>query len=232
MEHHPFTWFGSMGLPESAVTAVFVGALLVVFALLIRGKLAATEAALAPDDGITARNVGEAVVELVHGLAEGMIEHHAARYVPLLCTFFVFVLTANLLGLVPGFAPPTGDFNITFALGMVSFVAYMGYGFKEHGAAFLKHFTGPVIFVAPLMILIEIFSNAFRPVSLGIRLYANMFADHMVIEIFTDLTKVVVPVSFYLLGAFVCVVQAIVFTTLTAIYIALAVAHEHGSAPE
>ena len=71
------------------------------------------------------------------------------------------------------------------------------------------------------MLVVEIFSHAFRPVSLGIRLFANMFADHQVIEIFTDLTKVVVPVIFYLLGAFVCVVQAFVFTMLSAIYIAL-----------
>jgi len=81
--------------------------------------------------------------------------------------------------------------------------------------------------LAPLMLLVEIFSHAFRPISLGIRLFANMFADHQVVNIFTDLTKVGVPVIFYLLGTFVSVVQAFVFTMLTAIYIALAISHDH-----
>ena len=79
----------------------------------------------------------------------------------------------------------------------------------------------------PLMFVVEIFSHLFRPVSLGIRLFANMFADHQVVEIFTGLTKFGIPVVFYVLGAFVAVVQAFVFTMLSAIYIALAVSHEH-----
>jgi len=72
-----------------------------------------------------------------------------------------------------------------------------------------------------------VFSHAFRPLSLGIRLFGNMFADHLVLGIFTDLTKVLIPVAFFVLGAFVCLVQAFVFTILSTIYIASAVAHEH-----
>jgi F-type H+-transporting ATPase subunit a len=77
------------------------------------------------------------------------------------------------------------------------------------------------------MLLVEIFSHAFRPISLGIRLFANMAADHQVVAIFTQLTYAVIPVIFYALGAFVSVVQAFVFTMLTAIYIALAISHDH-----
>jgi F-type H+-transporting ATPase subunit a len=133
---------------------------------------------------------------------------------------------ANVLGLVPGFAPPTSSFNITFALGCVAFGAYHAYGVKAQGFGnYLKHFLGPVLFIAPLMLVIEIFSHAFRPVSLGVRLYANMFADHTVIEIFTGLTYAVIPVAFYGLGFFVCLVQSFVFTMLSAIYISGAVAH-------
>jgi F-type H+-transporting ATPase subunit a len=91
----------------------------------------------------------------------------------------------------------------------------------------VKQFLGSVVFLMPLMLVVELFSHLFRPVSLGIRLFANMFADHQVVEIFTDLTYFVVPVVFYALGAFVAVVQAFVFTMLSAIYIALAVSHEH-----
>jgi len=83
------------------------------------------------------------------------------------------------------------------------------------------------VWLYPLMFVVEIFSHLFRPVSLGIRLFANLFADHQVVEIFTNLTKIGVPVIFYVLGAFVSIVQAFVFTMLSAIYIALAVSHDH-----
>jgi F-type H+-transporting ATPase subunit a len=195
----------------------------------IRGQLADTEAALMPDDGVTGRNVAEAFVEAIVSIAQAAIPEHAERFVPLLATFFVTILLSNLLGLVPGFAPPTSSFNITFALGLVSFGAYHAYGIKAQGVgAYFRHFLGPVLFIAPLMLIIEIFSHAFRPVSLGVRLYANMFADHTVIEIFTGLTKLFIPILFYGLGFFVCLVQSFVFTMLSAIYISGAVSHGHG----
>jgi F-type H+-transporting ATPase subunit a len=191
------------------------------------------EAAIVPDEGMTARSVAEWFVEAITGIAKSAIPEDAERYVPLLATFFAFILLGNLLGLVPGFAPPTSTFNITFALGCVSFGAYHAYGVKAQGLGnYLKHFMGPVLFIAPLMVVIEVFSHAFRPVSLGVRLYANMFADHTVIEIFTDLTRAVIPVAFYGLGFFVCIVQSFVFTMLSAIYIAGAVSHGHGGHEE
>lgn len=224
---HGFTWFGALGLPDVIATSVFVALLLVAFAFAVRGRFAAAGTSVEPEDGVTIRNVAETFVEAMHGLAEGVIGHGAERYVPLLATFFIFILVANLLGLVPGFSPPTSDFNITFGLGLVSFVAYNYYGARAHGAGYVKQFLGPMLLLAPLMLLVEIFSHAFRPISLGIRLFANMFADHKVVEIFTDLTRVAVPVIFYMLGTFVSVVQAFVFTMLTAIYIALAISHDH-----
>jgi len=227
MEHEPFTWFGAIGLPEKIATSGLVAALLVLFAILVRRQLADTEAAIMPEDGITRRNLAEAFVEGISGLAEGVIGHGAERYVPLLGTFFIFILVCNLIGLVPGFSPPTSDFNITLGLGVVSFLAYHVYGTREHGMKYVKQFLGSVVFLMPLMLVVELFSHMFRPVSLGIRLFANMFADHQVVEIFTGLTKLGVPVVFYVLGAFVAVVQAFVFTMLSAIYIALAVSHEH-----
>jgi F-type H+-transporting ATPase subunit a len=229
MEHHTFTWVGALGLPLPApiVTAMFVAALLILFATVVRGRLAATERVLVPDDGVTGRNLAEVFVEGIAGLAEGVIGHGSERYVPLLATFFIFILVCNLIGLVPGFSPPTSDFAITFGLGLVAFAAYHVAGTREHGFKYIKQFLGSVAFLMPLMLVVELFSHAFRPVSLGIRLFANMFADHQVVEIFTNLTKAVIPVVFYVLGAFVGVVQAFVFTMLTAIYIALAVSHDH-----
>src|SRR5262249_21985608 len=197
------------------------------FAAYVHGKLAATDRALVPEEGVTARNVAEAFVEAIVGMAEGVIGHGAERYVPLLASFFIFILISNLFGLIPGFTPPTSDFSVTVALGIVSFLAYHVSGSREHGPRYVKQFLGPVVFLAPLMLIVEIFSHAFRPISLGIRLFANMMADHEVVSIFTKLTFFGVPVLFYFLGAFVCVVQAFVFTMLSAIYIALAVSHDH-----
>jgi len=229
---HSFTWLSLLNLPgewPNIVASGLIAVALLAFASTIRGRLADTEAALMPEDGVTGRNVAEAFVEAIISIAQSAIPEHPERYVPLLATFFVTILLSNLLGLVPGFAPPTSSFNITFALGLVSFGAYHAYGVKAQGlGAYLKHFLGPVLFIAPLMLIIEIFSHGFRPVSLGVRLYANMFADHTVIEIFTGLTKLVVPVAFYGLGFFVCIVQSFVFTMLSAIYISGAVSHGHG----
>ena len=225
---HGYTWLHDLPIPEHIATAILVALLMVLFALRVRPKLANTEAALQPEDGMTARNVAEIAVEFVSGLAEGVIGHHAERCVPLLAAFFIFILVSNLIGLVPGFVPPTSNFNTTLGLGIVSFLAYNAYGMREHGVGgHLKHLLGPVIWIAPLMLVVELFSHAFRPISLGIRLFANMFADHEVVSIFTSLTKVVIPVLFYVLGAFVAVVQAFVFTMLSAIYISLSMAHDH-----
>lgn len=232
MEHHPFTWLSTLahleGAWEHVGASCIVVALLLFFALRVRAGLADTEAAIVPEEGMTARNVAEWFVEAITGIARSAIPEHAEQYVPLLATFFAFILVAGVLGLVPGFAPPTSTFNVTFALGCVSFGAYHAYGVKTQGLFnYLKHFLGPVLFIAPLMLVIELFSHAFRPVSLGVRLYANMFADHQVIEIFTDLTKALIPVIFYGLGFFVCIVQSFVFTMLSAIYISGAVSHGH-----
>jgi F-type H+-transporting ATPase subunit a len=226
---HGFTWLGGLaaiGLPDEIATSLLVATLLVGFAVVARGRLASASA-VEPEEGVSVRNIAEMFVEAMQGLAEGVIGHGSEKYVPLLATFFIFILISNLLGLVPGFSPPTSNFNITFALGLVSFAAYNFYGVRAHGAGYVKQFLGPMLLLAPLMLLVEIFSHAFRPISLGIRLFANMFADHKVVEMFTNLTKVGVPVVFYLLGTFVSVVQAFVFTMLTAIYIALAISHDH-----
>lgn len=229
---HPFTWLSTLpfvrdhSVPEHSVAAIIITLLLLAFGLMMGSKLSNVDQAMNPEDGVTGRNLGEQFVEMISGIAEGVIGHHYERYVPLLATFFIFILLSNLLGLIPGFSPPTSNVNTTFALGIVSFLAYNYYGLKEGGLKYLKHFMGPMLVLAPLMVLIELMSHSFRPLSLGIRLFANMFADHELITIFTGLTKIGVPVLFYFLGLLVCVVQAFVFTMLTAVYISLAVSHE------
>ena len=227
MQEHAFTWFSLLPQPDHLEGGVLVALLVLGFGAVVGWRIRRTEAAIEPEDGVTARNLGEAFVEAMSGLAEGVIGPGSARYVPLLAAFFAYIIVANMVGLVPGLSPPTAEFNMTLGLGVVSFVAYNVYGVREHGLKYVRQFTGPILVLAPLMFCIEVFSHLFRPISLGIRLFANLFADHQVVEIFTQLTYPPIPVAFLFLGAFVGVVQAFVFTMLSAVYISLAVSHEH-----
>jgi F-type H+-transporting ATPase subunit a len=228
---HGFSWVtqipGLMLLEPHTSTALLVMVLVLLFAVRARQQLAAASDVAVPAKGFSARNVAEVLVEFITNLSESVIGHDGPKYVPLFASFFVFILVANLIGLIPGFSPPTDNFNVTLALGVVSFVAYNTYGVQAHGLAYLKQFVGPLLALAPLMIIVELFSHVFRPASLAMRLYGNMFADHLLLGIFTDLTKLLIPVIFYLLGTFVSFLQALVFTLLSMVYVALAISHDH-----
>lgn len=228
---HGFSWVGVIPglaeIPGHLTIALLVMIGLTIFGLRVRAQIAASADTTLPESGFSARNVAEVVTEMITGLAEGILGHDAPKYVPLFGSLFLFILAANLIGLLPGFTPPTDNFNITFALGAVSFAAYNYYGVRAHGLAYLKQFMGPLLILSPLMIVVEGLSHMFRPASLAIRLYGNMFADHLLLGIFTDLTKVGVPVVFYVLGTFVSLVQALVFTLLTMVYVGLAISHDH-----
>ncbi|MBM4269852.1 MAG: F0F1 ATP synthase subunit A [Deltaproteobacteria bacterium] len=227
---HPVTWTGLLGIPfawHSVATGVFVMLVLLVLAARARSALQA-DSAIIPDASLSPRNIYELLVESITGMAESVIGPGSGVYVPLLATFFVFILVSNLLGLVPGFSPPTSDFDITFALGIVSFLFFNYYGLKTQGMNYLKHFAGPVLWLAPLIFTLEIIGVFVRPFSLGLRLFGNMFGDHLVLEIFTGLTKVGIPVVFYFLGTLVSIIQAFVFMLLSTIYIALSVPHGDG----
>ena len=228
---HGFSWVqqipGLNALEPHTATALLVMVGLLIFAMRARQQLASAGNQVVPDEGFSARNIGEVVTEFITNLSESVIGHDGPKYVPLFGSLFIFILGSNLMGLLPGFTPPTDNFNVTLALGVVAFVAYNYYGLQAHGVAYLKQFMGPLLLLAPLMIVVELFSHLFRPASLAIRLYGNMFADHLLLGIFTDLTKVLIPVIFYLLGTFVSLVQALVFTLLTMVYVGLAISHDH-----
>ena len=140
---------------------------------------------------------------------------------------FLFIFISNLLGVFPGFYPASQNLNSTLACSLVIFVAYNYLGFKEHGVGYLKQFMGPVIYLAPLMIFIEVVSHLVRPASLSLRLFWNMFGDHLVLQIFSNLTPYIVPAIFIGLGVFVSFLQAFIFTILSSIYISLSTSHDH-----
>jgi F-type H+-transporting ATPase subunit a len=219
---------GGGRVPEVLVGTWIVMALLLIFGWMARDALAVATDPTTPDEGVTLRAVAEVLVEWIDGFVAGVMETHGYRdLVPFLGSLFLFILAADLFGLIPGMEPPTGYSDLTFALGTISFAFYIYQGLKANGVHYLRSFLGPLLLLAPLMLPIELADNLFRPFSLGVRLYANMFADHQVLSIFTGLTKVVVPLAFYTLGGIVCVIQALIFMVLTMSYIKLAQSHEH-----
>lgn len=167
-------------------------------------------------------------------IEQGFIPYHDSimgknnrRYLPLSASIFTFIFIANLIGLIPGMPAITTTVWVNVGMAIVVFLAFNIYGIRENGIlGYLKHFCGPVVILAPLVFCIEILSILIRVLTLNLRLYWNITADHVVLGIFTDLTKAVVPVVFYFLGTFVCFMQAFIFTTLTMVYILLAVQHE------
>lgn len=215
-------------IPPVLLGTWIVMAILLLFGFAARAALAGAADPMLPDQGITLRSIAEALADAIDGMVSYFLGGHETRkFVPFFGTLFVFILAANLFGLIPGMEPPTSDSDLTFALGTICFGYYLVQGFKAHGIGYLKHFLGPMLILTPLMLPIEIADNLARPFSLGIRLFANMFADHQVMQLFTGLTYLIVPLAFYALGLLVCVVQAAVFVLLAITYVRLAAAEHH-----
>jgi F-type H+-transporting ATPase subunit a len=194
---------------------------------------------LLPHDRLTLRNFVELLVGAAYGMMSDMMGAKAARhFLPLIGTCAFFILFSNAVGLIPGFSPATDNFNTTLACGVIIFLTTHFYGLKVNGWNHIKHFFGPIISIwaLPLMLLmfvIETISHLVRPLSLAIRLMANMTADHLVLSIFCGLLPaslffVPIPLPMYLLGTIVVIVQTLVFCLLSTVYIAMAIEHaEH-----
>ncbi len=188
-----------------------------------------------PDAGVLpARRVGpllffEVIVGAVWGLMCGMMDEKVARrHFPLIATLAVFIFVMNVLSLFPTGAPPTDNLNTNIGMSLTVFFAYNWAGIRAHGPiAYFKHFAGPVIYLAPLMVVIEIVSHLVRPVSLALRLMGNMTGDHKVLEIFLGFEIPLLPLPLMVLGLLVCVVQTLVFVLLSTVYLSMATAHEH-----
>lgn len=213
-------------LSHVLVTMVVLG-FVIYGALRFKGGLASADGGLVPPRRMNIRNFFEVMAESVYGMVEGaMGTHNAARFFPLIGTLWLFVLFGNVIGLVPGFVSPNDTIKTNLALAGSVFVLTHVYGVKEHGLAYFKHFLGPSPALAPLMLPIELVSHIARPISLTLRLMGNMVADHKVVFSFFMLVPILVPIPFLLLGLLVCLVQAIVFCTLSMVYLSMAVEHE------
>jgi len=228
---HSTTWIslipGVNRLPEHVATSLVVLVLLALAGQAVKRAIQRSTNPLVPDSRLSIRNICEIIIESALGILKGILGDQAVTHLPLVGTLFFFILTCNLLGVLPGFLPPTSNINTNAAMALIVFIAYNYYGFREHGASYLKQFAGPIAWLAPLMFVIELFSHAFRPFSLSVRLFGNIFGDHVVLSIFSDLVPALVPVAFLILGMAVALIQAFIFSILSSVYIALAISHEH-----
>ena len=169
----------------------------------------------------------ELVYDFIRSSAEDQIGHDGPKYVAFCGTLFVFILFMNVIGLIPGFETPTMTPSVTAGCAVAAFLYYNVVGVLALGPlGYAAHFAGPVWWLAPLMIPVEIASHLARPLSLTIRLFANMFAGEKVTVVFMGLVSLGVPVAFMGLHLFVCLLQAYVFMILTMVYVGGAVAHE------
>jgi F-type H+-transporting ATPase subunit a len=227
--------------PHNAIpwyTVMFVIACILSVALIriFKGKLA-------HDEPGHRQQTLELSVLAIRDMLEDVVGPHGLKYFPVVMTFAVLILVSNLMGFFPLFVTPTSATSVTFALGLTSFLYYNYIGISENGLfGHLKHFAGPIWWIAPLIFPIELISNLIRPFSLGIRLFGNMFADEKVMDtvahLFPPWTSFGVPVLLMPLSLFVAFIQTFVFVLLSQLYLS-EVSHpphdahaEHGHAED
>jgi F-type H+-transporting ATPase subunit a len=170
----------------------------------------------------------EAIYNFLRSESEEHVGHDGPKYLGLFGTLFIFILFANLLGIIPGLESPTMFPEVPAGLALVAFAYYNVMGIREQGVGkYVAHFAGPMPILAPLMIPIELVSHLARPLSLTIRLFANMYAGEQVTLVFLNLTFILAPAVFMGLHVFVSFLQAYIFSLMTMMYVAGAVAHEH-----
>jgi F-type H+-transporting ATPase subunit a len=220
-----------VGAAEAAQTAVKVNQALALELLVVGGLIAffaIVRLSLSVDKPNPAQQVAELIHDGIGDLADQIIGHGAEHYQAFVTCIFLFVLLNNLIGLIPGVPAPTTSPWVPLGLAVPVFIYYNYQGFRAQGLiGYLKHFCGPIWWMAWLLLPIELVSHLARMLSLTIRLYANMFASDMVTLGFFSLIPVGIPSIFLGLHVFVSLIQAFVFMLLTMIYLSLAVAHEH-----
>lgn len=207
-------------IPEHVAMTWLIIAIIIILSVLVSRNLKPVPGPL--------QNIFEAMVGGLIGMLESMIGHKGRKYLPLIGGLAFFILFSNLLGIIPGMKSPTANPNTTVALAITVFILYHVFGVIEQGFfTYLKHFTGPVWWLAPLMVIVEFFGHLARPLSLSIRLFGNIFGEDMVIAILFFLIPFLVPLPMFFLGIFTSVVQTFVFIMLSTLYIAGAVESGH-----
>jgi len=211
--------------PEAPITnfvamETLVVLLIIAFFVLVRMSLSAEKPSVV-------QHLLETVREFVVAQSHEVIGHHTEPYIAFLMTLTFFILIANLIGLIPGFESPTSNPAVPLGLALCAWLYYHVQGVRKNGLAYFKHFLGPVWWLSPLMLPIEIISHMARAMSLTIRLFANIYAGDLVTMVFFSLVPIGLPVLFLGLHLGVSFLQTYIFVLLTMVYLAGAVAEEH-----
>jgi F-type H+-transporting ATPase subunit a len=241
---HNATFFGKslFGEPvtghslEPLVASFLVMVLIAVLAVAVRPQVVDYDKSVVPDAKLTVRTFLEVFVSFWYGTMKDMMgPKRAKRYFPLVGSLAFFILFANMLGLIPGFMPPTSNWNVTMGCAVIVFVMFNYYGIKENGLGYVKHLFGPYIGwwglpINLLLFVIETVSILIRPLTLSIRLMLNMAVDHLLVTLTLGMVAMFLPVPVLVLSTLVVIVQVMVFCLLTSIYIALATEHDEHDA--
>lgn len=232
-----FTW-GSLatpvtrGLESIHVDAevgfdVLVTSGLLIFIAYLAGKKYRASEMVEPSGKLDFTTFWEIVVGGIYNFTKSIIHDAAKPMFFLIGSVALFILTNNLIGTIPGFNPPTDQFNVTIVLALIVFVTINIVGLRNHGLGYVKHFLGPVWWLSPLIFPIELISHFVKPLSLSLRLFGNITGDHKVGGVFFGLVPLLIPLPFLGMGVFVAFVQTFVFTLLTLIYIKASMDHAH-----
>jgi F-type H+-transporting ATPase subunit a len=211
--------------PDAPITNSFAMELLVFFVLL--AYFIAVRATLSVERPAPVQHLAETLHNFVSVQSESIIGHGFERFLSFITVLGMFILLCNLIGLIPGLESPTADATVPLGCALLTFLYYHYQGVRKNGFGYVKQFLGPVWWLAPLMLVIEIISHLARVLSLTVRLYANMFAGDMVTLAFFSLIPIGVPLLFLFLHVGVSLLQAFVFMALAMSYLSLAVATEH-----
>ncbi len=227
-------WIG-LPVPHGPIGATFLEKLcepyltyswLIMAFLFVVPKLTLGRLELVPGTG---QNFWETLIGgLMNFFSDQMGRERARMLFPVLATFFIYILQANMIGLLPGFMSPTSSVNITLAMTIIIWVFHHILGFRYHGLKYYKHFMGPVLYLAPLMLILELIGNFARLISLSMRLFGNIMAKEVLLSLLFMLAGAwFAPLPILCLGVLVSIIQAMVFVLLSVIYCVGAMEHAH-----
>jgi F-type H+-transporting ATPase subunit a len=176
----------------------------------------------------TGQNLLEVIIQTLEDFMIGITGPEGRAFFPYIATVFLYILVSNLLGLIPGFFSPTANINTTLSLALCTFVLTHVIGIKFHGPKYVKHFLGPVLVLAPLMVIIELIGHLARVMSLSIRLFGNIMGKEKILGILFALAGLyLAPLPVLFLGILVSFIQAVVFMLLSIVYFVGAMEEAH-----
>ena len=216
---HPFLFLGKFPFPPHVMYTWVIMILLALFSVLATRRLSIYPGRV--------QHVFEVILGGIRDLMIDSMGSDGLKFFPLIATIALFILTANLLGLIPGFESPTSSLNTTVSMALVVVVLTHVVGIRVHGFKYIKQFLGPVWWMAPIMLPIEIVSHLARPVSLSVRLFGNIMGEDLVVAIILLLVPFLVPLPIFVLMIFTSIIQTLVFVMLSMIYIQLAMEEAH-----